>query len=713
LILAFAIRVWGVTWSLPYVGHVDEPKIVDSAVHIVKTGDFNPHLFIWPSLVIYIQALIEKLNLIWGTWRGTYSGPASLPDQNHIFALAPDLYLWGRTFSALVGAATVTGVYLLGRGRLGRPAALAAALLLGTSPIQIEYSHYLVTDVTVGACGLLALAAAWSLAERPSIRAAGLAGAAVGLCAAAKYNGLYIALPVAVAWLLAWRRDRQQPPPHGTPARWLAVGAGMGLAAAIVFLIANPYVLLDWRAWSRGFVFQVNAYVPATDLDQVGTALAKQLNALWQTDLFILAPGVLGGVLLLIEAIRTRHTHPERARAAWLLLPFPPLYVLAMSRFTEVYERNLIITLPFLALTAGYGLDRLATTLAHAWPLRRPRTLAPQPEPKPEPQSAAQSKIQNPKSKIAWLAVGLAILLGAEPARRMINFDRYMAVPESRNQAAAWLSTALRAGDRAAVELHPLQLCAPPPFACPAPDVLAPNSQLTDRPPAWYAAHGYDYVMLVGSDIAFLGNPGATGRRPGGTLAPYLALPLVQLFAGDEEGGKGPTVRVFRTASSPVITGATRNGAHFGTVAELWGYALAPLPTASTPYDPAAGPPPGRSYRPGGAVGVHLYWRALPGGAPPGKWTVALHLLDGAGTIVAQVDVEPISSGHLRPVRAWYPNEFLDGSYNIPLPGTLAAGPYQLTLALYDPDSGRTLAVQAPDPLPTPALTLGTLQLVR
>ena len=103
-------------------------------------------------------------------------------------------------------------------------------------------------------------------------------------------------------------------------------------------------------------------------------------------------------------------------------------------------------------------------------------------------------------------------------------------------------------------------------------------------------------------------------------------------------------------------------------------------------------------YRPGAAMGVHLSWRGLPGAAAmPGNWTVALHLLDAAGATVAQVDTTPISSGRLRPTRAWYANEFLDGAYNMPLPPTLPAGAYRLTLAFYDAPHGPGLPVTGPE----------------
>src|SRR6476619_1216374 len=61
-LFALALRVYGVRGSLPYVGHPDEPKLIDSAIHIVKTGDLNPNLYIWPSLYIYLEALVTRLH---------------------------------------------------------------------------------------------------------------------------------------------------------------------------------------------------------------------------------------------------------------------------------------------------------------------------------------------------------------------------------------------------------------------------------------------------------------------------------------------------------------------------------------------------------------------------------------------------------------------------------------------------------------------------
>src|SRR5438874_2699078 len=114
-LFALALRVYGVRGSLPYVGHVDEPKLIDSAIHIVKSGKLNPHLYIWPSLYIYLEALVIRAHLMWGTLRGYYAGPQSLPDVTHIFSLAAGVYVWARTLTAIVGAATVALLYVVAR----------------------------------------------------------------------------------------------------------------------------------------------------------------------------------------------------------------------------------------------------------------------------------------------------------------------------------------------------------------------------------------------------------------------------------------------------------------------------------------------------------------------------------------------------------------------------------------------------------------------
>ena len=55
--IVFAIQYKMVTNTLPYSVHVDEAPIVSKAIRMMKTGDFNPHSFNYPTLPIYLTTI--------------------------------------------------------------------------------------------------------------------------------------------------------------------------------------------------------------------------------------------------------------------------------------------------------------------------------------------------------------------------------------------------------------------------------------------------------------------------------------------------------------------------------------------------------------------------------------------------------------------------------------------------------------------------------
>src|SRR5207248_109276 len=76
-LFAFGLRVYGVSGSLPYVAHPDEPNLVDVATHMVKSGDLSPHMFLYPTLLIYLQALVIRAYLLWSNFTGNNVTPQS------------------------------------------------------------------------------------------------------------------------------------------------------------------------------------------------------------------------------------------------------------------------------------------------------------------------------------------------------------------------------------------------------------------------------------------------------------------------------------------------------------------------------------------------------------------------------------------------------------------------------------------------------------
>src|SRR6476660_5730487 len=73
LALAATARVWNLGAGVPNAVGIDEPQIVDRALRILRTGDWNPHVFDYPTLVIYLHAGVYIIRFLWGALSGTWA----------------------------------------------------------------------------------------------------------------------------------------------------------------------------------------------------------------------------------------------------------------------------------------------------------------------------------------------------------------------------------------------------------------------------------------------------------------------------------------------------------------------------------------------------------------------------------------------------------------------------------------------------------------
>jgi dolichyl-phosphate-mannose--protein O-mannosyl transferase len=159
---------------------------MDRVVRMMKTGDFNPHFFDWPSLTFYLNLVVSCLVFMGGAMRGLWG---------HLDQVsANDLYLGGRIFTALVGTATVALTIAAAR-RWSTTAALVAGALMAVVPGHVRESHYVLTDVPTAFFTSLFLhcrRTRWGACcgRRPR-----------GLAASCKYNGaIALIMPLIVVW---------------------------------------------------------------------------------------------------------------------------------------------------------------------------------------------------------------------------------------------------------------------------------------------------------------------------------------------------------------------------------------------------------------------------------------------------------------------------------------------------------------------------------
>jgi hypothetical protein len=93
--------------------------------------------------------------------------------------------------------------------------------------------------------------------------------------------------------------------------------------------------------------------------------------------------------------------------------------------------------------------------------------------------------------------------------------------------------------------------------------------------------------------------------------------------------------------------------------------------------------------RPGNPLEFTLYWQAEA--RPARDYTVFVHLLDGAGKLVAQADGQPLEGRY--PTALWEAPEALADRRSLALPADLAPGEYALRVGLYDLGDGSRLPV--------------------
>ena len=239
LALAAVLRYWGLSFGLPH-DHCrpDEVFMVHKALSI-GSGELNPHEFYYPTLHLYIFAVLFAVYYVCGYILGAFSG---LQDFAIGFFLDPSsFHLIGRALSALLGAASVWLVYWLGRILDGRRAGCVSALLLAVCFLHVRDSHFATTDVPaafhlLALCGLVL-----RYTQTGRARDLYLGAVFLGLAASTKYNAALCATPVLFA---GWHGADAMP----QKARRLLV-ASFAMGAA--FLAGSPYIALDFPGFWR------------------------------------------------------------------------------------------------------------------------------------------------------------------------------------------------------------------------------------------------------------------------------------------------------------------------------------------------------------------------------------------------------------------------------------------------------------------------------
>ncbi len=354
VLLSLLLRLYGLNWDSGNSFHPDERQILFHVTVLTwpkslaqfldpVNSPLNPHFFAYGSFPLYLLASLGNLL--------AHFSPSLVTFTN--------LTLVGRVLSAMFDSGTVLLVGLLGLKlmndetpgrRYAWNVALLASALVAFTPLQLQLSHFYAVDTILLFFVTLTIYACVHLidTERP-IHWALLVGLGYGLALGTKSSAAPLAVPLFVAVVLRWRRQD-----FFTSLTSLLIA---GFFTIIIFLIAEPYALLDMSNFIQQVSDQGNLARGLLDLPYVrqfaGTIpylYEAQNMFFWGMGIFLgLAIGAgIGWVCFHLWRQRSTAFNGWLVVISWILT-----YGIITGDFYVKFMRYMLPLYPFLTLLAA------------------------------------------------------------------------------------------------------------------------------------------------------------------------------------------------------------------------------------------------------------------------------------------------------------------------------------------------------------------------
>ena len=495
VVLTLAVTLWGITWGLPDARHIrsfhpDEWTVIEAAQRVhpfAAVSDIhflNPGFYNYGSLYLYALWLAFNIAQMFGAVVvGLQSDPGNLAALN----------LTARGVTVAFAVATVLLTWRLGARLFGERVGLGAGLLLAACPLFAVHAHYATVDIPA-TCWIVAAALAAATAAKVGQRrlrpkqehdvpaAATKAGAeprppipailvvsaaASGLAMGTKYNCAVAIVCSWVAWLwilrddTASRRHATRPSTRPAPARVFNAfygWAALSFTAAGCFLLSTPGYLTDHKLFMSEFLFEVQHSKTGHEYVFTDTASAfiyHVTHSLWVG---------MGPPLCVISLVGLALGLWRRNRADLLMAAVVLPYYLVIGMAQIKFMRYVIPLLPFLCIWAA----RLAFEAVA--------------------RSGSAAKFVRRAVAVVLCLCGLFALV------ETAAYDRLLAGPDVRDQAAAWIEMNVPQGSSIGMPRTPW--FDTPPIAPPGFSIGLPTALFQKRERDM-AAEGYHWPYRI------------------------------------------------------------------------------------------------------------------------------------------------------------------------------------------------------------------------
>jgi 4-amino-4-deoxy-L-arabinose transferase-like glycosyltransferase len=411
---AFYLRTFNINWDNGYYFHPDERAyiMVSLPIHWTSTlsglfsvqSPLNPHFFAYGSFPIY---LLKVLSHVFGF-------------INPILAEYGGVHIIGRLISAVFDTSTVFIIYLICSKIFTKKIGVLSACLYAFSVLPIQLSHFFAVDTILTFFMTSTIYSLVLLIDRFNIKNASLTGLFFGLALATKISAVVLTPIVFIALTINFFRKKRK------LKKWvlnnIVVLIILVICTGIVFFIAQPYSLIDYKAFSQQTLLQTqmsnNAFIFPYTLQYVGKIpyIYELKNIfMWGQGPIISIVCIMGIIFMTIRL----------KRRIILILPalFLALYFALFGKFAVGFIRYMLPIYPILSIFGGWFLSEIVLELIPKTYLKR-------------------------YFFVKFLMLGFILLILVYP----ISFISIYTKPNTRIQASDWINKNIPQGSKIAVE---------------------------------------------------------------------------------------------------------------------------------------------------------------------------------------------------------------------------------------------------------------------
>lgn len=351
LIAALALRLHSISFGLPAITDMDELMFELGAVKMITGGQLNPEWFGHPATTtMYLLALITIGVFALGVLTGRFADVDTM-----IVAAYSDpglLVLPHRIGIALIAVLSIALACRLATRLFDRPTGLATAAILAVSPVHVQYSQLIRSDMmaTTFMLGTMLCALAYARSGERRALVCGVLGVALAITTKWPFALTFLALVGAL--VLRWRGGL-----IGARAL-IGLTTASALGTLVAMVLISPFLLIEFHT----VIANLNGEVQEYHLGATGGSVLH--NALWYAQgALVRALGLAG---LGLAGIGLWLARGQREAMEIALIPGAAMYLLACSQ-NIVWERWVLAMVPLLAMLAAHALVQIARAVQERW----------------------------------------------------------------------------------------------------------------------------------------------------------------------------------------------------------------------------------------------------------------------------------------------------------------------------------------------------------